>query len=323
VTRAEARSGPAVRVKAWAGRSTRVGSLIEGALFALLLIPLARHAPALSRGLRPLFVWITWLALPARRRGLRRTARIVLGPSATSRVLDRHGRRVLANIQAFVADVATIDRRSVIELAASIDRMEGLENLLPLIQARRAVILAGAHLGSFESSIAALRAISAVPVHVVFSRDALRAFDRVRSRAREHLGIVEQPVERGVETWLALREALARGEVVAILADRLLPGQRGITVPLFDEPAMLPAGPLRLAALTGAPIVPTFAIPNDVSGATLRFDAAITIACDDRAIDADHPAQRLLTQAIERAIRAAPEHWLMVTGPWVDDARPL
>lgn len=296
-----------------------IGKAIESALFALLLIPLARHTPWLSRAIRPLFVWATWLALPGRRRSLRRTARIVLAPEATAHDCDRHGRRVLSNIQAFIADVATIDRRSVEEMAAPIDRMEGLEHLMRLLDARSPVILAGAHIGSFESSVAALRTVSRVPVHVVFSRDALRAFDRVRSRAREHLGIIEQPVERGLETWIALREALARGEVVAILADRVVPGQRGVVVPLLGFPAELPTGPLRLAAATAAPIVPTFALPRADGRTTLRFEPAIRVPDDGGTNDPDHPALRTLVRSIECAIRTAPEHWLVVDGPWIHD----
>lgn len=298
--------------------ASRVGKMVEGALFACLLIPLARHAPRLSRTLRPCFVWATWMTLAARRDSLRRTARIVLGPAATARELDQHGRRVLTHIQDFIADVATIDRRSVAEIAAPIDHMEGLEHLMRLVKAGAPAILAGAHLGSFESSVAALRAVSDVPIHVLFSRDALRSFDRVRSRARQHLGIIEQPVERGVETWLSMREALGRGELVAILADRLIPGQRGVIVPLFDVPAELPAGAVRLAAATGAPIVPTFVLPRPDGRSTLRFEAPLSVPADACAGDTHLPTHRALAQAIERAIRAAPDHWLVVSGPWVD-----
>lgn len=292
----------------------RIGRAVEGALFLLLFIPLARHAPWLSRRLRPLFVWITWLALPSRRRALRRTARIVLGPAPGERELNRHGRRVMTNLQAFIADVATIDRRSVRELAARTPRYEGIERVLPLLDERRAMILAGAHLGSFESSMAVLRSKSDVPVHVVYSRDSLRAFDRIRARARRHLGIVEQTVERGVETWLALREALESGEVVAILADRVLPGQRGAVMPLFGVPARLPTGPVRLAAITGAPIVPTFSIPGADGLQTLRFEPPIYVDGGDDGAEAR--AQRALIDAIERAVRTAPEHWLVVDAPW-------
>lgn len=296
-----------------------IGRALEGALFSLLFIPLARHAPALSRRLRPFFASVTWWITPRYRAALRRTGRRVLGEEATALELDGHGRRVLRHLQDFIADVATIDQRTIDDLAARVSRFDGLDHLLQALRAGRGVILAGAHLGSFEGAIAALRRASRVPVHVVFARDRLRSFDRARSAARRHLEVVEHPVDGGVDTWLALRDALERGEVVAILADRVMPGQRGATLRFFGAAAHLPAGPMRLAAMTGAPVIPTFLIPGADGGGTLRFDGAIEANDPALSIDDDHPGQRLLVIAMERAIRAAPDHWLVVNGPWIDD----
>ncbi len=298
-----------------------IGRRIEAALFAILLLPLARHAPAVSRRLQPFFAWVTWVCLPGRRRSLRRMARVVLGPAASPRDLDRHGRRVLRNIQAFIADVASIDRRSIDELAGRIRGFDGLDHLLGALHAGRGVIMASAHLGGFESAVAALRRLSQVPVHVAFLRDPIRAFDRQRTRARRRLGMVEHPLDGGVDAWLSLRDALQRGEVVTVLADRVMPGQRGATLRFFDRPALLPGGPVRLAGIAGAPIVPTFVVPAPDGGATLRFGPPIRVEDARRPIDDDHPAQRALVEAMERAILAAPEHWLTVDGPWIDERR--
>lgn len=297
-------------------RRASIGRLVEGVFLACVIVPAARWLPPLSRALRPLLVRLAWIAFPRQRAAIRATSRVVLGSGATSRDVDRHARRVMRNIQDFIADVATIDRRSVSELAARSPEWDGVEQLVALVDAQRPVILASAHLGSFESAIAALRSVSAVPVHVVYARDSIGAFDRARSRARGHLGIVEQPVDRGLESWLALRDALGRGEIVTILADRCLPGQRGRWMPFLGRRGELPTGPVRLAALTGAPIIPTFSIPRPDGLATLRFEPAIEVANDGRPVDEHHPAQQALVRAMERAIRAAPEHWLVVDGPW-------
>jgi len=299
-------------------RGGGVFRVIENALFACLFIPLARHAPALSRRMQPIFAWCSWRLHAGRRRSLRRTARILLGPGAAPRDLDRFGRRVMTNIQSFIADVATIDRRSVESLAAGIDRYEGLDVFLEVLRRGKGMILASAHLGSFESAVAALRRVSDVPVQVAFARDRLAAFDRVRSRARRHLRIIESPVDDGVQSWLAMRDALEHGAVVAILADRVMPGQQGATLRFLGQPSRLPTGPVRLAALSGAPLVPTFVIPGRDGRSTLRFEPPIEVTSDARAIDDDHPGQRSLIDAMERAIRAAPEHWLVVEGPWMN-----
>jgi len=297
-----------------------IAKAIEGLLFRWLFIPLARHAPWASRRLRPLFASITWRLLPNRRRTLRETARVLLGSRPSPREIDSHGRRVLLHLQDFIADVATIDRRPIEALASRVKRFDGLDHLLAALRSGRGAILASAHLGSFESAVAALRRASSVPVHVLFARDRIRAFDRARTLARRHLGVVEHPVEGGVDAWLALRDALARGELVAILADRVMPGQRGATISFFERASALPAGPVRLAAISGAPIVPTFMIPGSDGASTLRFEAPIEVDDATRAIDDSHPGQRALVRAMERAIRAAPDQWLVVEGPWIDRA---
>jgi lauroyl/myristoyl acyltransferase len=56
--------------------------------------------------------------------------------------------------------------------------------------------------------------------------------------------------------YRALLRRLRRGGVVCVLADRDVLGT-GIDVTLCGEPARLPSGPARLAALTGATLLPT------------------------------------------------------------------
>ncbi|MBM4114030.1 MAG: hypothetical protein FJ253_11800, partial [Phycisphaerae bacterium] len=176
------------------GGARVIAKAIEGLLFRWLFIPLARHAPWASRRLRPLFASITWRLLPNRRRTLRETARVLLGSRPSPREIDSHGRRVLLHLQDFIADVATIDRRPIEALASRVKRFDGLDHLLAALRSGRGAILASAHLGSFESAVAALRRASSVPVHVLFARDRIRAFDRARTLARRHLGVVEHPV---------------------------------------------------------------------------------------------------------------------------------
>ncbi len=53
--------------------------------------------------------------------------------------------------------------------------------------------------------------------------------------------------------------ALARGEVVAMHADRMV-GDDGVRVDFLGSPARLPTGPFAVAALSGSPLVHAFAM---------------------------------------------------------------
>ena len=57
---------------------------------------------------------------------------------------------------------------------------------------------------------------------------------------------------------LPLMHHLRTGGVVALQIDRVPRGMTGRAVRLFGLPGLIPEGPLRLAQLTGAPIVPVF-----------------------------------------------------------------
>ena len=59
---------------------------------------------------------------------------------------------------------------------------------------------------------------------------------------------------------LPLMRHLREGGVVAVQIDRVPPGMAGHAVELFGQPGAIPEGPLRLAQLTGAPIVPVFSM---------------------------------------------------------------
>jgi KDO2-lipid IV(A) lauroyltransferase len=72
---------------------------------------------------------------------------------------------------------------------------------------------------------------------------------------RESLGFEVLAAGGGKATVQALLSRLRAGGVVALLADRDL-SAAGPSVSFFGEPARLPTGPARLAARTGAPILP-------------------------------------------------------------------
>src|SRR5204863_8657171 len=97
-------------------------------------------------------------------------------------------------------------------------------------------------------------------IHVVFRRDRHWSFEQMRSEQRARLGIVEAPLDDGWDIWLRLREALLADEAVLLQGDSVLPGQRGVRVPFMGGHVELPAGPIKLAMATGAPIIPIFTV---------------------------------------------------------------
>lgn len=151
--------------------------------------------------------------------------------------------------------------------------VEGLDVLQGHIAAGRGCLLLGAHLGSFE----ALRAVAdaGCPVEVsVLMHEAnaarVKAFFDAIGGPRRAAAII--PLG-WADSMLRVREALAAGGLVGLLADRAPRGEKVVRVPFFGAPAPLPAGPHVLAAMLGAPVVLAFGLWLGPGRYLVRFES--------------------------------------------------
>lgn len=107
-----------------------------------------------------------------------------------------------------------------------------------------------------------------------------------------------------------LYRCLARNELVGIAFDGRI-GQRWAKVPYLGRTALLNPGPFRLAASTGAAIVPTFLECPDGAPNVCRFGAPVVGDDPERLRDS------VIAGAIEPWLRAHPSHY----GIWLSHCR--
>ncbi len=276
-----------------------------------------RGNPALSR----LMLWITLrLGWPVARAILPGIALYFFATSAVTRAASRdylarvRGGRpgawaVFRHVHAFASAIL----ESVFLLSGRTERfrirIDGLEHLTAALAGGRGCVLLGAHFGSFE----VLRAIgrqAPVPVRpVMFRRNAGRvralfeALDPALAAAIIELG--------SPAAMLSVREAVRRGEIVGLLADRAPGEAKLVTVPFLGSPARFPTGPLLLAASLDAPILLFFGIRLGPRRYVVQFEPfAERIAlpraarCAELARLVAHYAARL-----EARCRAHPLNW--------------
>lgn len=130
---------------------------------------------------------------------------------------------------------------------------------------------------------------------------------------RSGLGFEVVAADGGSATHRALTGRLRRGGVVCLVADREL-GAGGVDVAFLGAPARFPAGPARLAALTGAVLMPAYpAFAPD--GWTVRIGAPIPV--DDRRDVAK--ATQALADAFGEMITARPADWHALQPIWTAD----
>lgn len=291
--------------------------LVERFAVSLLLRGYA-HAPTITRRLRPRMVAETWSRATAWRGALRENGRIILGDETRDEDLDAYGIGVLENMQRYMEGIAIASRMPVDRLLQRLESIEGVEEFRRLFTDRndRGIILLSMHMGEFEPAAAYIG--RHVPIHVLYHRDRIRTLERMRARARRRLGVIGHAVDDGLETWASLRDVLGRGEVVALLGDRVQPGQRGTRLPVFGRTMEIPLGPFKLAETTGSLVVPVFNWRLPSGGLGLRMLPPLPMEGDLRRDPAGHAGVRRWVELMEAIITERPREWLNVHPVWRD-----
>jgi Kdo2-lipid IVA lauroyltransferase/acyltransferase len=188
---------------------------------------------------------------------------------------------------------------------------EGVERLDRALAAGRGAIVVTGHVGNWELLAAACSA-RGLPITVVGRRVNDMRFHALVTRFRQAAGL-EVLVRDDPRFVSAVREALARNRVVAMLIDQDTRGA-GVFVPFFGRLARTPPGPAVLALRARVPVLTVF-IHRRLDGShRIRFDDVPVGGRRTRAEVTELTAR--LTAAIEGAIREAPPQWVWWHERW-------
>jgi lauroyl/myristoyl acyltransferase len=283
-----------------------------------VMLPSVVRWPGLVRAVKPFCIEMTWRTSGYLRGSLVTNARRILGDAAGAGAHAAMGKTVLGNFYDSICEIANISRISMSELQGRVGAVSGRERYLKMRALKRGAILVTAHLGAFEAAVAALRR-DEPRVHIVFHRDALERFERLRAALHERLDVIEAPVDNGLGVWINLRDALLNDEVVLMQGDRVMPGQRGVRLPFFNGHMLFPSGPVKLARMTGAPLVPVFAPRLPDGRAKIILEEPIIVSAGNE--DPSRPDDALiqLARIIEQMVRAHPEQWLALQRAFCED----
>jgi KDO2-lipid IV(A) lauroyltransferase len=178
-----------------------------------------------------------------------------------------------------------------------------------LISGTQGLIFATAHTAGWENLGGMLALAQRREVILVMQRerdagarelqDALR---RVTSGVRIlHIG--DDPLAP-----LPLVRHLREGGVVALQIDRVPAGLARRAVKLFESPGAIPEGPLRLAQLTGAPVIPVFSARQGHRRYAVHLGAPLFVPRRAGPDAIDGVAQKL-ADALSSFVRAHPTQW--------------
>ena len=195
------------------------------------------------------------LALPEMRALVRRNLRRIKGP----RGFLSEQRDVVETFTSYAACLAESlgsERPDAQHTELSVD---GEAHLRAALQAGRGVILVTGHIGPWDCAARLLAKDFEADVLVVMLAEPDERARQMHDSLRERAGVRVVHVGDHPLDALPLLRHVRAGGVVAVQLDRGAPGGRGLDVELFGDRYSMPEGPFRLAALSGAPIVPIFA----------------------------------------------------------------
>ncbi len=276
------------------------------------------HCPLFVLITRPFFLWFALKFSKTLRDGPTANARRLLSPGASDVEVERLRRKMIQSAYTSIYELGLAAGATETVLSNWIEKVDGLEYYQQARESGNGAIIVTAHIGPFEVSLSALRSREK-KIHVIYQRDARSGFDHLRSKLRAKLGIIEEAIDDGWAIWTHMRDALLADNIIVIQGDRVMPGQRGVPVPFLGGHVLFPTGPIKLAMISGSPIIPIFSVRTRVGHCRVIINKPVFVSREPGPVNGDHPALRNITSAIARVVQAHPEQWAMYEKVWLED----
>ena len=194
--------------------------------------------------------------------------------------------------------------------------IEGFEHIESGLKLGKGVILALPHLGGWEWSGRWLIQTGHKLNAVVEKLESQQLFEMFL-QLRRNYGVQVIPLDDSA--GVAVQQALARNEIVALLSDRDIQGT-GVDIEFFGERTTIPTGPAFFALRTGAALVPLatyFSKRLDghktIVRPAIKVERLATLREDMQRISQD------LAIELELLIRRGPAQWHLFQPNWPSD----
>ncbi len=267
---------------------------------AVVVLKSLEYAPRpLAERLARFYAGLLDRAIPRLRRVAKRNLAFALPGADHERIVDG----VFESIARLLVSFAKFPRLKVQDWI----RYEGYEHFKRAQARGRGVLFATAHLGNWELSAFA-HALMSAPMHVVVRPLDNPLIDRLVARRRTLSG---NRVIQKKDFARAILKALAANEAVGILTDQNSDTDHGTFVDFFGIPACAGTGFAKIAARSGAAVIPGFALWSPKERRyILRFYPEIEMTGD-----AEADTRRIQAQ-LESVIRQHPDQWLWIHRRW-------
>ncbi|OZM72457.1 phosphatidylinositol mannoside acyltransferase [Amycolatopsis antarctica] len=241
-------------------------------------------------------------------------ARVV--PQAGPAELDDLVRRGLRSYGRYWQEAFRLPTMDLDEVHRRVDAtVSGVENLDAAFEAGNGAILAMTHSGNWDVAGTWLGKHSGTFTTVAERLKPDSLYDRFVVY-RETLGFEILPADGGAATFRTLLRRLRENRAVVLLCDRDL-SNKGIPVDFFGDRIRIPAGAAKLAATTGAPLLPFTSWFID-DGWGLRVHPRIRVNGPEEVAS----GTQALADVFAGEIATHPADWHMLQKVWISDLEP-
>jgi predicted LPLAT superfamily acyltransferase len=212
---------------------------------------------------------------------------------------------------------ALIDRVAILSgiSAAFTSRSNGGDAITHIAKAGKGGILLGAHIGNWEIAGHFISHYD-TPVNILIydaEHEQIKSYlDEVTGR--KPFNII--PIQDNLSHIYLMSEALMRGELICMHADRYLAGHKTVAVDFLGEAAHFPLGPFQMIKALKAPYTFVYAIKDGATHYEL-FARPIKLASDYASVD-DMVSDYV--QDVEGMVRRYPTQWFNYYDFW---AKPV
>ncbi len=220
--------------------------------------------------------------------------------------------RVLEHAAKTAVEVTRFPKLNQARVQKLVDLGSSLKVYRELLAEGKGLISISAHLGNWELLAAAV-ILEGFPAAVVGRRLYYEPYDRWLVSLRRSLGVRTIYRDQAAREILGL---LKKNGIVGLVPDQDVDSLEGVYVDFFGRPAYTPVAPVRLALITGAPLLVNFLIrePDDryrvILGEVLRPRVQTT---REEAIQ--HTTAAWMKQ-VEKVVRQYPEQWAWMHHRW-------
>jgi predicted LPLAT superfamily acyltransferase len=292
--------------RAWQTHRER-GSVFSLKLISWLSLTLGRPAGRLL--LYPICVYFMIFSRGGRRASRQYLQRVLGRPAGLLEVFHHH--------YAFASTL--LDRAFLLAGRYHLFHLQkhGLEVILPLIKGKRGMLLLGAHVGSFDLVRSFGETSYGAVVNMMMYEDNARMVNEVIASlgGKERMRVI--PIG-GIDSLLRAKECAERGEIIGMLADRVVASDRVVRVPFLGREAVFPAGPILLANALKVPVVLFFGLYKGGN----RYEEHFELFADEIHLSrAARPAELQAWVAkyagrLEHYCRLAPYNWFNFFDFW-------